>query len=120
MENIKFVTDILLHSRRRASMTPAGNFLLCPMSNGNVAKICCETNGIRVEIINKKEGTVDRTLFPFTNYFSKKKTSDNAPLWDQHIENGKWYFAQYPRCLPTALDFKNLASAVDDYLTIME
>lgn len=120
MENIKFVTDILFHSRHRADMTQAGNFLLCPMCNGNVAKFCCEANGLRVEIINKKEGTVDRTLFPFANYFAKKKCSEGAPPWDQHIENGQWYFAQYPRCLPTASDFKKLSAAVDDYLDIME
>lgn len=120
MEHIKFVTDIMLHSRLRSAMTPAGNFLLYPMKNGNVAKLCCESNGLRAEIVNKNEGTVDRTLFPFANYFKQKQCSPGAPLWDQHIENGKWYFAQYPRCLPTNADYHKLAYAVDAYLEIME
>ena len=120
MEHITFVLEILRHSRRRNAMTQAGNFMLCPMSNGNVAKLCCESNGLRAEIVNKKEGCVDRTLFPFANYFEKKRCSPGAPLWDQHIENGKWYFSQYSHCLPTTSDFKKLTAAVDDYLSIME
>lgn len=120
MENIKFISWCMEKSVHSDDFTIAGNYLVAPMNNGNVAKLCCESNGVRAEILNKKEGTVDRTLFPFANYFSMKRCSPGAPLWHQHIENGKWYFSQYSHCLPTPDDYKRIADAVDAYLDIMD
>ncbi|MBR4855795.1 MAG: hypothetical protein IKU94_04125 [Bacteroidaceae bacterium] len=119
MENIKFIRECMLSSDRGHYLT-AGNFLLFPMKNGNVAKTCCESNGVRVEIVNKKDGIVDRVLFPFANYFKQKQCSPGAPLWDQHIENGEWYSSQYKHCLPTHEDYECVAKAVDKYIKIME
>lgn len=119
MENIKFIRACTVYSNREHYMT-AGNFILFPMKNGNIAKTCCESNGVLVEIVNKKEGVVDRVLFPFANYFRKKQCSSNAPMWDQHIENGEWYFSQYKHCLPDANDYERIANAVDKYIAIME
>lgn len=118
MENIKFIRSVMEYSSLTG--TELGNFFIVPMQNGNVAKCCCEANGVRVEIVNKKEGVVDRTIFPFANYFTQKKCSPNAPMWDQHIENGKWYFQQYAHCLPTPQDFRQLACAVDTYIRMMD
>ena len=119
MENIKFVRDCMVFSDRVKKLF-AGNYIMFPMKNGNVAKACCEANGVRVEIINKNEGVVDRTLFPFANYFTKKKCSPGAPAWDQHIENGRWYFDNYPHCRPTNQDYMAISAAVDEYIAVME
>ena len=120
MENIKFIDGIMQHSKRHTTGVIAGNAILYQMDNGNIAKCYCESNGVVVFIINKKEGEVDRSRFPFANYFKPKQCSPNAPKWNQTIENGKWYFSQYAHCLPTVEDFRSIASAVDRYIDLMD
>ncbi len=120
MENIKFIREIMSTSSLRSRMKPVGIVLVYPMHNGNVAKLSCHSDGVSVRIVSKTLGLVDRTFFPFASYFAKKRCSPGAPPWDQHIENGEWYFSQYPHCLPTNSDFKKLSSAVEEYLSMMD
>ena len=117
MENIKFIKEIMAHSSNRKGKV-FGNYMYYKLNNETTAKVWCQSDGVVARIINDKVGEVDSCHFSFANYFAKKKCSPNAPEWNQHIENGKWYFSQYVHVLPTAQDYHKIAFAVTDYINM--
>ena len=116
MENIKFIKTIMSNSNIKGEIY--GNCIYYNSDNANVAKVWCESDCVRVKIVNKKEGEIDNGTFPFANYFKPKQCSKNAPKWHQHIDNGDWYFSNYEHCLPTIEDFISIASAIEKYIKI--
>ncbi|MBR2548867.1 MAG: hypothetical protein IKG47_00505 [Oscillospiraceae bacterium] len=88
--------------------------------NGNRAKLTCGNKEIYVSIINKIDGIVDKNTFPFANYFSAKRCSAGAPPWYPFIDGIRWYFSQYPHCVPNTADYIELASGIDDYISLFE
>ena len=119
MERVEFIREITQRSKR-SEREEIGNCIFFRMKNGNVAKAYCVSNAATVEIISRTEGMIDCVELPFANYFAKKKCSPGAPEWDQHIENGRWYFDQYPHCCPTNQDYMAISAAVDKYIGMME
>lgn len=117
-ENIKFIREIMkCSSFKNGHGKEFGNFIYYDV-NEVIAKVWCQSDGVVARIINPKTGEVDTCIFPFANYFSKKKCSPSAPEWNQHIENGKWYFSQYPHVLPTTNDYCRIANAVTEYIKL--
>ena len=119
IQNIKFINRITDEINREKVVM--GNFVYYVLNNGNRVKTYCEEEGVRMEIVNKKEGKVDGTWLPFRNYFQPTQCSLGAPTWYQHINHGKWYFSEmYTHVLPKASDYKNLAKAMETYIKMFE
>lgn len=122
MENIKYIREIMRNGSRKNGVE-LGNCLFFVLNKDCRAKLYVdgggiyhESHGIMVEIIDKNNGVVDKTYFPFQNYFASVQCSPNAPKWFPHIVRGEWYFNQYPHCLPKKKDFENIANAVCAYM----
>ncbi len=89
------------------------------LRDGVCAKVACVDNGLECRIINSRLGTVDTVKLLFASYFKKKQCSKNAPLWDQHIQNGKWYFSDtYAHVVPDVDDYKSICKALKLYLEL--
>lgn len=117
--NVRFIKRITEDVRRERIII--GDFVYFVLRNGNRAKAYCDEFGVRIEVINKKEGKVDSTYLPFKNYFMPTQCSAGAPMWYQHIDKNRWYFEEmYSHVLPKASDYKNLASAIDSYIGMFE
>ena len=119
MENIKFIRTIMEHSFKEDGIE-FGDCIYYAMSNGNKAKVYCCSDSAEVVIINNIHGIINSQSFPFKNYFTPKKCSSNAPVWYQHIENGKWYFPQYPHVQPTITDYSLLGNTIGYYIDFMD
>lgn len=122
MENIKFIREIMRNSKTENGRE-IGDAIYYSFDNGNRAKVYVEggniyreAHGVKVEIVHKTGGAVDSAYFPFEDYFDPVQCSPNAPKWTPHIVDGKWYFNQYPHCLPKRKDFDRLAASVDEYM----
>ena len=90
MENIKFILKITDHVSGDREII--GNCVYYNLDNGNKVKLWCYECGVEAEVINKINGKVDYVRFPFANYFAPTQCSAGAPIWTQHIDNGKWRF----------------------------
>ena len=123
MENIKFVKQIMGNDKEYYDL---GNCRYYPLKNGNTAKVFVaggniynETYGITCEIVNEKNGIVDKCYFPFENYFKPTRCSANSPWWYQHIDRGVWYFSKtYTHVLPTQEDFNKISDAIFAYMRL--
>ena len=118
-ENIKFINCITGYVHKDKIVI--GDCVYYVLGNGNRVKAYCDEFGVRMEVINRKEGKVDAAYLPFKNYFQPTQCSPGAPTWYQHIEYGKWYFSdQYTHVLPKASDYRNLASAMETYMQMFD
>ena len=123
MENIKFVKQIMGNKNEYYDL---GNCRYYPLKNGNTAKVFVaggniynKTYGVTCEIVNEKNGIVDKCYFPFENYFKPTRCSANSPLWYQHIDMGVWYFSKtYTHVLPTQEDFNKISDAIFAYMRL--
>lgn len=121
MENIKFILKIAMEIPNQRKHKVIGNSIYYILKNGNRVKAYCEKDGVKLEVINLKEGKVDSAQLPFRNYFQPVQCSQGAPLWYQHIDNDKWYFEEtYEHVLPKLRDYQNLAEAMEDYMCMFE
>ena len=119
MENIKFISRIAEEVPREHKVI--GDCIYYVLKNGNKVKAYCEKDGVRLEVVNSKEGKVDGAKLPFSNYFQPVQCSKGAPSWYQHIKNGKWYFEEsYKHVLPKSKDYQNLAEAIEIYICMFE
>lgn len=119
IQNIKFINRITDEINREKVIM--GNSVYYVLKNGNRVKTYCEEEGVRMEVVNKKEGKVDNAWLPFRNYFQPTQCSPGAPTWYQHINHGKWYFSEmYTHVLPKVSDYKNLAKAMETYIKMFE
>ena len=119
MENIKFIKQITDYIDRERII--AGNSIYYKLKNNNRAKTWCEEDGVRIKIINCKEGEVDHAFFPCQNYFEPTQCSPGAPKWYQHIEGNRWYFEKsYTHVLPKESDYMRLAAAMENYIEMFE
>ena len=76
------------------------------------ARVSGQYEGLRLSIINTKEGLIDSQTFMFHEIIGLKGTAiDRKPhIWD---DNGKASWFVYE---PTASEFENIASKVEDYI----
>jgi hypothetical protein len=119
MENIKFIKTITNYVDKTRVII--GNCVYFNLANGNKVKLWCYEMGVGAEVINKLEGRVDRTEFPFANYFEPTQCSPGAPKWTQHIDRGTWYFEDsYKHVLPKVSDYMNIARAIEMYIEMYE
>ena len=119
MANIRFIKQITSYIDRERIIV--GNCIYYKLKNGNRARTWCETDGVRIKIINAKEGEVDGVFLPFMNYFQPTQCSPGAPQWYQHIENDRWYFEkEYSHVLPKESDYTRLANAMENYIQMFE
>lgn len=115
MENIKFIRKITDYIEYERAIL--GNCVYYSSDNGNRVKLWCEERSVEAKVINKINGCVDTMSFQFANYFKPTQCSARAPLWTQHIDNGKWYFSDmYEHVLPTERDYLSLANALSVYI----
>lgn len=119
IQNVKFIKRITDEINREKFVL--GEMVYYVLGNGNRIKAYCEEQGVRMEVINRKEGKVDSLWLPFRNYFQPTQCSHGAPTWYQHIDHGKWYFSDtYVHVLPKASDYKNLANAMEAYIRMFD
>ena len=120
MENIKYINKITEYIAKPVTLKPIGNCIYIVLANGNRIKSYCESDGVRLEVINSKEGKVDSAFLPFCNYFQAVRCSANAPLWYQSIDrDGLWRFEKtYQHVLPKDSDYESLADAITDYIEL--
>lgn len=119
IQNVKFINRITDEISREKVVI--GNYIYYVLGNGNRVKAYCEEQGVRMEVINRKEGKVDSVWLPFSSYFKPTQCSVGAPMWYQHIDHGHWYFSQtYTHVLPKASDYKNLAAAMETYIRMFD
>ena len=119
MANIRFIKQITSYIDRERIIV--GNCIYYKLKNGNRARMWCETDGVRIKIINAKEGEVDGVFLPFMNYFQPTRCSPNAPKWYQHIDGNYWYFEkEYSHVLPKESDYTRLANAMENYIQMFE
>ena len=120
MENIKYINKITEYIAKPVTLKPIGNCIYIVLANGNRIKSYCESDGVRLEVINSKEGKVDSVFLPFCNYFQAVRCSANAPMWYQSIDrDGLWRFEKtYAHVLPKDSDYESLADAIIDYIEI--
>ena len=76
------------------------------------ARVSGQYEGLKLSIINKNEGLIDSQTFMFHEIIGLKGTArDRKPhVWD---DNGKASWFGYE---PTASEFENIASKVEDYV----
>lgn len=117
MENIQFIRQCTKHIED-VKRVEIGNVIYFPLEKGRRIKAWCNESAVCLEAIHNVSGKLDYVELPFANYFTKKRCSPGAPLWDQHIQGGKWWFAQYPHCLPTEIDLKMIASGVEQFIRL--
>lgn len=120
MASIKFIKQITDYINKERIIV--GNCIYYKLKNNNRVKTWCDNDGVRIKIINCKEGEVDYTFLPFKNYFEPTQCSPGAPMWYQHIEDGnRWYFEEtYSHVLPKERDYKRLANAMENYIQMFE
>lgn len=116
MASIKFLRQF--HAYVKTEGTEVGDCIYYQLTDKLMAKAYCADTSISVTIINRLDGEIDQVQFPFENYFTPKQCSPSSPKWHQHIDNGKWYFANYPHCLPTPDDYKAIATAMEKYFDL--
>jgi hypothetical protein len=98
-----------------------GDYVYYVLGNGNRVKAYCDDTGVEMEVVNRKDGRVDRVYLPFRNYFQPTQCSPGAPTWYQHIDHGRWYFSQtYSHVLPKVSDYRNLANAMENYIKMFD
>ena len=95
-----------------------GQYAFLPRKNGNNIKIGVNDNSVVCRAVSRTGGEIDMTQLYFSQYFTPKRVSPGSPWWNQHIDNGKWYFSNYEHCLPTDDDYKAIADALDDYICL--
>ena len=119
IQNVKFINKMTDYVDREKVVL--GDMVYYVLGNGNRVKAYCEEQGVRMEVINRKEGKVDSIYLPFRSYFQPTQCSPGAPTWYQHIDNGRWYFSQsYTHVLPKVSDYKNLAKAMETYIKMFD
>lgn len=117
MKNIRFIRDITEKIEKTRHI--AGNCIYYELSE-NRAKIYCDEYGVWVEIINPKNGLIDKVHLPFSNYFAPVQFSQGAPKWTQTIGvDGCWCFEnRCPHVLPKDSDYKRIALAMKNYMEL--
>lgn len=115
----KFIKKIASYLNRTGILT--GKTIYYKLQNGNRAKAWCEEYGVKMEIINQKEGKVDGTYFPFSEYFEPTQCGPRDIKWTQHIDGNHWYFENvYKHVLPKDSDYQRLADAIETYIQLFE
>lgn len=120
MQDIKFIKRIT-QNLKELKFTEVGNCMYCKLHNKNLAKMWCESSGVRVDIINICNGNIDSAYLPFNKYFAPTKCSPTAPEWYQHIDNNHWYFEnEYSHVVPTDSDYKSMANGILAYIMLFQ
>ena len=84
------------------------------------AHVADQYDAIRLTVLNRKEGVVDRTLLQFKDVWGKKPVPSNPNfrsgvmphLWDDHSDVD-WYVYH-----PSAADYDSLRQAIGQYLSM--
>lgn len=117
--NVRFIERITEDLCRQRIIV--GNCVYYYLNNDNRVKAYCEETGVIIKVINKTGGPVDCIFLPFENYFQPTRCSQGAPKWYQHIDGNHWYYEDmYKHVLPKDSDYKNLATAMENYIKIFE
>lgn len=77
--------------------------------------------GIKVTLINRKEGPIDSMVLRFADLFGKKETSNPnfkggvvPHIWKSGMDHG-WYVYH-----PTVQDYEAMAKKIEDYLSVFQ
>lgn len=83
--------------------------------------ICDHYAGLKISIINRKEGVVDSMLLRFTDVLGKQKT--NNPDFTGEVNPHIWTYdgiSEWFAFRPKTADYQKLANGVENYLSIFQ
>lgn len=120
VNNIQFIRAICAHLPRLGNIV--GDYIYFPLDNGNRVKAFCENDvGVKLEVINIRNGMNDSVYLPFSNYFQPVCCCPGADSWYQRIDRDKWYFeTTYPHLVPKESDYVRLACAIELFISMWE